>query len=307
MRCRMCGATAVINMRVHKLSLCAEHFQTWFVKQTNRTIRKYAMFGLDDRVLVAVSGGKDSLVLWDVLLQEGYKADGLYIHLGIDGGIDYSWRSLEKVKVFAAQHPEARLIEVNIPEMYGESVPEVAARRQREDRPCSVCGLIKRHEMNRIAKDQQYDVLVTGHNLDDEVAVLFSNVLHWQVGYLQRQYPVLKADDEGFSRKVKPFCRFYERETAAYALTRGIDYIYEECPFSRGATSLRYKDILTRMEHQTPGTKMHFYTKFLKAKEDGLICGALDFKHVMTVCSQCGQPTTAEGLCSFCRLWDQAP
>lgn len=304
MRCRTCGATAVINMREHKLSLCAEHFQTWFIKQSDHTIHKYRMLTMDDRILVAVSGGKDSLALWDVLRQQGYQADGLYIDLGIDGGFGYSTRSREKVEAFAAQYPEAHLIIVSIPEQYGESVTEVAQRKQRRNRICSVCGLIKRHEMNRIALEQDYTVLATGHNLDDEAAVLFGNVLHWQVGYLRRQSPVLEADGEGLSRKVKPFCRFYERETAAYTLLRGIDYIYEECPFSFGATSLRNKDTLTQMEHNSPGTKMHFYTNFLKAKKAGLFGGTPVTMNEMQVCPQCGQPTTSDGLCAFCRLWN---
>ena len=75
-------------MRQHKLALCEVHYPEWFVAQTQRAVEKYRMFGPDDRVLVAVSGGKDSLSLWDVLLQLGYQADGLYIDLGIDVGTD---------------------------------------------------------------------------------------------------------------------------------------------------------------------------------------------------------------------------
>jgi uncharacterized protein (TIGR00269 family) len=291
-------------MREHKLSLCAEHYKAWFIKQTNRIIKKYRMFSKEDRVLVAVSGGKDSLVLWKVLLDEGYHADGLYIDLGIDGGFNYSKFSYSKVEAFTKSNPDAHLIYVNIPELFGESIPEVAKRKQRRDRPCSVCGLIKRHEMNRIAFEYRYDTLATGHNLDDEVAVLFNNVLNWQSGYLQRQSPVLPADVDGLSRKVKPFFRFYERETAAYALLEGIDYIYEECPFSFGATSLKNKAILNHMEHKSPGTKMHFYTKFLKAKKDGMFKNVQEEENEMVSCLNCGQPTTAERLCSFCRLWD---
>jgi uncharacterized protein (TIGR00269 family) len=264
------------------------------------------MFTHEDRILTAVSGGKDSLVLWDLLLHEGYQADGLYIDLGINGGFDYSKCSRLKVEDFASQHPEARLIIVNIPELYGETVPDVALRKRRQDRLCSICGLIKRHEMNRIAFERKYDVLATGHNLDDEVAVLFNNVLHWKVGYLQRQNPVLQSDGLGLSGKVKPFCRFYERETAAYALLRGIDYIYEECPFSSGATSLRNKGILTEMEHKSPGTKMHFYTNFLRAKDTGMLFETPEEKDELQRCPHCGQPTTSEGLCAFCRLWDRS-
>ena len=249
MRCRKCGTPAAINMREHKLSLCAEHYPAWFIEQTERTIHKYKMFTHNDRILVAVSGGKDSLALWDVLLQLGYQADGFYIDLGIDGGLNYSAQSKEKAQAFATGHPEARLIVADIPALYGESIPQTAKRTHRQKRLCSVCGLIKRHEMNRVALEGDYSVLATGHNLDDEAAVLFGNVLHWQVGYLLRQGPVLPADGQGLARKVKPFCHFYERETAAYALIQGIDYMYDECPFAQGATSLSHKATLNQMEH----------------------------------------------------------
>ncbi len=289
-------------MRAHKLSLCAEHYTEWFVQQTERAIHKYRMFMPEERVLVAVSGGKDSLALWEVLLRLGYQADGLYIDLGIDGGLAYSAQSSAKAQAFAAARG-AQLHIVSLPELYGETVYAIARRRRRAKRPCSICGLVKRHEMNRIAFESGYAVLATGHNLDDEAAVLFGNVLHWHSGYIVRQGPVLPADGAGLSRKVKPFCRFYERETAAYTLLRGIDYIYEECPYADHATSIWHKETLTRLEHESPGAKLQFYLHFLRAKEEGLFCLQLTDTEALHKCEQCGQPTIAEGICAFCRLW----
>mgnify|MGYP001128907079 CR=1 FL=1 len=300
MKCHKCGRPAVFNMRQHKLALCEVHYPEWFVAQTQRFIEKYHMFGPDDRVLVAVSGGKDSLALWDVLLQLGYRADGLYINLGIDG---YSAASREKVEQFAAQRPETQFTIVDIEAEYGETLPEVARRvRRGRDKPCSVCGLVKRHVMNRLTRDGGYDALATGHNLDDEVAVLFGNVLRWQTGYIARQAPVLPASQGGLARKVKPFCRFYERETAAYALITSIDYIYDECPHAVGATSLRYKGLLNRMEEESPGTKLQFYLGFLRARKEGFFRERAE-EVELHPCSNCGQPTSAPGLCAFCRLW----
>jgi tRNA-5-methyluridine54 2-sulfurtransferase len=178
------------------------------------------------------------------------------------------------------------------------------ARRVRRGRskPCAVCGLIKRHAMNRVARDGGYDVLATGHNLDDEVAVLFGNVLHWQTGYIARQAPVLPARQDGLARKVKPFCRLHERETAAYALITGIDYIYDECPYAVGATSLRNKDMLNQMEEESPGTKIQFYQGFLQARKEGFFREQAEEVELQP-CPNCGQPTSVSGLCTFCRLW----
>ncbi|RPI21255.1 MAG: hypothetical protein EHM70_25385, partial [Chloroflexota bacterium] len=104
MKCRKCGEKAQINMRQHKLALCKAHFLEWIPEQTQRFIQKYHMFSPEDRVLVAVSGGKDSLSLWDILAKLGYQADGLYIGLGIDGGVDYSDESHRFAQKYADEN-----------------------------------------------------------------------------------------------------------------------------------------------------------------------------------------------------------
>ena len=303
MKCKHCANAAVINMRHHKLALCGAHYLAWAPSQVQRTIEKYHMFRPKDRILVAVSGGKDSLSLWDILLQLGYKADGMYIGLGIDGGVDYSNQSHRKIDDFIAKFwPDAKLHVVDIPETYGMSIPQLARARRREDKPCSVCGLNKRHIMNRIAVEGGY-VLATGHNVDDEAAVLMQNTLRWQTGYLARQSPVLESTHANFARKVKPLCRFYEREMTAYALVRGIDYIYDECPHAEGATTLFYKTVLNQLETNSPGAKLAFYQEFLRARKEGLFQQVAE-SVVLHACDYCGQPTSAPGLCSFCRIWD---
>ncbi len=177
MKCVKCGQKAVINMRAHKLALCKDHFLEWIPAQTERFIEKYRMFSPQERVLVAVSGGKDSLSLWDILLRLGYQADGLYIGLGIDGGFGYSDQSQHLTEKFAAER-NVRLHVVSVAKEYGETIPQLAGRTQRGfDKTCSVCGMTKRHIMNRIARQGDYHVLVTGHNLDDEAATLFEQYL----------------------------------------------------------------------------------------------------------------------------------
>ena len=293
-------------MRQHKLALCKTHFLDWVPEQVERAISKYNMFTHQDQLLVAVSGGKDSLSLWDILQRLGYSADGLYIGLGIDAGVNYSINSLEYARNFA-QERNLMLHIVDIQAEYGETIPELAMRTNRGHyKPCSVCGLAKRHIMNRIARQNNYTVLLTGHNLDDEAAILFSNTLNWLGNYLIHQSPVLEADKPGLVRKAKPLCRMYEREMAAYALLRGIHYIQEECPFAEDSTSIYYKGLLNKMESDKPGVKLNFYLSFLRAKRDGLFSPSIDENaELLHTCPECGQPTSAPGLCVFCRMFIQ--
>ena len=301
MKCRKCAEKAVINMPQHHMGLCREHYLEWIPEQTARFIKKYGMFKTGEKVLVAVSGGKDSLSLWDILQQLGYQADGLYISLGIDGGIAYSHESERLASAFAAARG-LRLHVVDVSLETGATIPEIARRTHRgQEKPCSACGLVKRHEMNRVARDLGYAVLATGHNLDDEAAVLFGNTLIWAGEYLLRQGPVL-PEAPGLARKVKPLCRFYEREMTAYALLRGIEYIYAECPYAVGSTSIYYKELLNRLENDRPGAKLSFYLSFLEARARGLFAPVEQLRAELHACPGCGQPTSAPGLCSFCRM-----
>lgn len=294
MKCRSCRAGAVVEVRRHNAAFCAGCFLTYCRNQVTRALEEHKMIAPDERVLVAVSGGKDSLALWDLLLDLGYEADGLYIGLGIRG---YSEPSATFAQGFANRRG-AHLVEVDLPRDFGYDVRSAAKADHRV--PCSACGLSKRHIFDRAAIEAGYDVVATGHNLDDEAAVLFGNLLHWDLAYLGRQRPVLPGRD-GFPRKVKPLVRLSERETAAYCVLRGIEYQVEECPMSAGNKHLGYKDALNGVEERSPGTKAAFYKGFL---EKGTMLGAglaEEERGGLHPCQSCGAPTVAE-LCAFCRL-----
>src|SRR5256712_4564548 len=100
MKCRKCGGSAALELRRHNAAFCSPHFVEFFKKQVAEAIHKHRMFTRDEPVLVAVSGGKDSLALWDVLIEDGYRTAGLYLDLGI---FDYSLESHAKCEAFAAR------------------------------------------------------------------------------------------------------------------------------------------------------------------------------------------------------------
>ncbi len=293
-KCRVCREPAVIDLPRHNANFCAEHLQQLCRRQVEKAIGDFAMLDKTDRILVAVSGGKDSLAVWDMLVELGYVADGVYIGLGI---AEYSDESGRVAQAFADERG-LKLITIDLRDEYGYDVPTAAKVTKRV--PCSACGLSKRHLFDKAALDGGYDVVVTGHNLDDEAAVLFGNTLRWDIDYLARQFPVLPAR-HGFPKKVKPLVRLTERETAAWCVVRGIDYLIEECPMAFGNKHLAYKDALNAIERESPGSKASFLLGFLErlspvlaGRSDAAVDGLND-------CSVCGAPTTAD-VCAFCRL-----
>ena len=288
----------MIDVRRHNANFCEEHFLRLCRNQVERAIKQHQMLSSGDRVLVAVSGGKDSLAVWDILLELGYEVDGLYLGLGIDG---YSGRSEAYARAFARDR-DLNLEVVDLPADYGYDIPNGARAARRV--PCSACGLSKRHLFDEAARRGSYDALVTGHNLDDEAAVLLGNVLRWQGEYLGRQQPVLPAG-EGFPRKVKPLIRLGERETAAYCVLRKIEYVVEECPMAEGNRHLGYKEALNAIEEQSPGTKHDFYFGFLDRAVDRFVPAVDEERGPVGSCVRCGAPANAE-ICAFCRLVERA-
>ena len=110
MKCSKCTGQASIELRRHHSAFCKPHYLEFFDKQVERAIKRHQMFSQDDHILVGVSGGKDSLTLWDFLLRMGYQTTALHIHLGIG---DYSNHSYDRTAKFAEER-EADLVTVDL-------------------------------------------------------------------------------------------------------------------------------------------------------------------------------------------------
>lgn len=298
MKCRVCREPAVIDLPRHNANFCAEHFVRLCHDQVAKAIKDHAMIEPGDRCLVAVSGGKDSLAIWEIVVTLGYQADGLYVGLGIG---DYSNDSGVYAQNFADERG-LKLITVDLRDEHGFDVPTAAKATRRV--ACSACGTSKRHVFDQAALSGGYDVLITGHNLDDEAAVLFGNTLRWEVEYLARQQPVLR-ERPGFPRKVKPLIRLAEREMAAYCIVRGIDYQVDECPMAAGNKHIGFKEALNAIEERSPGTKHVFYHGFLDRVAPLLAPTTVAERGELLACERCGAPSTSD-LCAFCRIAEKA-
>jgi len=293
-RCKICQKEAVVFFKSHRISLCEEHLKSFVEKRVKEAIKSHKMINRGEKILIAVSGGKDSLSLWQILTNLGYEADGMFIDLGIPGFSQESWEKCEKL----SRRLSRKLFKTSLEEIFGMNLLDIAKLERRV--PCASCGMIKRYIMNNFALKNGYKVIATGHHLDDECSILLGNVLNWQVEYLRRQDPSLK-EENGFVRKIKPLVLCSEEEIENYARVMNIDHVGKGCPLSKGATSHFYKSIMNQIEEKMPGTKLRFYKGFLKIKKDTF---GDEKPAELKPCIRCGYPTTAE-ICSFCRLHER--
>jgi len=303
-RCRLCRnekkrTPAEIYLPAHRLPLCRQHFVEWFERYLERTIRSFHMFSRGEKILVAVSGGKDSLTLWQALTSLGYEADGLFIYLGIE---ENSFSLLSRRAVEATAERLGRPL--HIIDMEAELGFTISDLRKKTRKYCSMCGSVKRHYLNQLAKRLGYQVIATGHNLDDEASSLLGNLLNWNLKYLARKYPVL-PEEHGFVRKVKPLCRFTAKEIQTYAEIKRLPYLPESCPLSEEATRPLYAELMDELEEKAPGTKLRFYLEYLRKalplfaeKRENFMDKAL------IKCEVCGEPAVSSP-CLVCRLKEE--
>lgn len=295
MKCTKCGGYATVRVPRHNAAFCNEHYVEHIRRQVERSIHDFRMFTAADTVLVAVSGGKDSMALWHILHVLGYRVQAVHLNSGFE---TFSVESAAAVRAFAESR-RLPLREVSVEEELGFSFEQARAKSGKS--PCSLCGTFKRYVLNKTARETDATVLATGHNLDDETAFLMNNVLNWQMEYLERQAPVLPAE-AGMSRRTKPLVRVTDEETARYCELVGIHHTRATCPYATDVTSHFYKGVLREIENNAEGIKAAFYLGFLRKLQPILADRREAREPDPHVCPDCGYKTLNPGRCFVCTL-----
>lgn len=294
MKCSRCRAPADHRFPAHNARFCDDCLILFVNRQVERAIKQFDMLEPGQTVAVAVSGGKDSLALWDVLHELGYETKAVHLVLDLP---DFGPQSLEACQAMAHRLGQELHIS-DVKELSGLSMDELWRGSHREY--CSVCGTMKRYYLNRLCHDLGCEVLATGHNLDDEAGRLLGNLIRRNERHLLRQWPVLEgmsADvGPGLSKKIKPLCRLSVDELKIYAKIRDLPVAHGSCPRNRGATLLYYQEAMDFLDQNMPGTKRNMYFGFLDEKG-----GPPPSPDPVGRCQVCAAPSHAE-VCIACRL-----
>ncbi len=288
-RCNFCKLLKEgIVFRHYNLKVCLECFPVFFKKRVQETIEKFKMFSKKDSILVAVSGGKDSMSVLKALKDMQYNIKALHIDVGIG---EVSKKSKKFVQTFCEEENISLKI-IKLQEEINSSVEELSKISKRP--VCAVCGMLRRYIINRESLGQ---IIVTGHTLNDEVSFILKNMIFWNDELLSRIYPVL-YEKEGLSRKAKPLCLITEQETRLFCETTSISYIDESCPYKSEVYEL-FKKIVYEINYEFPGSIIGFYKGYLKRLKNFYPETANNIS--LQQCKNCGYMTVSE-LCSICRL-----
>ncbi len=285
--------------------LCKRCFSESIEDKVRATISKYKMLDYNDHVAIAVSGGKDSITLLEVLakMERKYpraKLTAVTVDEGIVGYRDEAMQIAENsCKKLGIPHHT-----VSFKQLYGVTMDDIAQRigeQKIQLTPCAFCGVLRRKALNIAALDVGANKIATGHTLDDEVQTTLLNIFHGDIPKIVAEGPITGRVHPRLVQKVKPMCEVPEKESALYAFVKGVDFQSTPCPYAGEAMRNDIRGLLNRMEERHAGTK---HTVFRSIEKLRPAMTEVTQKGEFKECKECGEPAAGE-LCMACQLLKQ--
>ena len=269
-------------------------------QEIKKTIENYKLCNKKEKVLVAVSGGKDSATTLYVLKKLGYNVEAFYLDLLIG---DWSKKNQVAVQELC-KLLKVKLHLVNIRDELGYSMCSIKGGIKSKERlsNCMICGVIKRYLLNKTARKLGAKKIATGHNLDDEIEVYFMNLLKantdllWGVG---PQNGVIR--DKKFVPRIKPLYFITNAETKKFTKTLKLPVVYEKCPCSTKA-GIRNdaRAMISEFEKKNKKIKKELIGNMLKTIEQNR-----PRKYwAISYCENCGEPSRNK-VCKSCLLFEK--
>ncbi len=294
-RCVKCGRPARVRLVYGNAWLCDEHFLEHVRDKVLKSMQRYSMVRPGDRVILGVSGGKDSAALMDVLdkIASDLEVDVVAVHINLGIG-DYSSESLRAFRLACSRAMRVKCLELDLKELIGMYLPDIVRMSRRP--ACSVCGLIRRYLLNALAIEVGASSVATGHHLNDVLVYALKNFLGQNVGQLSKLGPVVEGEGSA-ARRIRPLFDVYEDETAAYALLGEVPYTPAVCPFKpRGSVEELLKGALNSLESGSPSMLISSVRAIAREASRYPASSA-----PVGACKYCGMPTSRD-VCGFCSL-----
>jgi tRNA-5-methyluridine54 2-sulfurtransferase len=264
-------------------------------KKVQETIKNYKLIDKKSKVIVALSGGKDSTTILYILHKLGYNVEGLMIdlHLG-----NWSKIHLKNMKEFCKELKVPFHV-ADLKKEIGQGICFIKSvlKKEKNLTGCTVCGVIKKWILNRWAKKLNADVLVTGHNLDDECQTVLMNFLKGNILLGIRSTPSTgEKNQEGFVQRVKPLFFVPESEIRKYAEKQKFNILYDKCPCAIGTYRVETRGWLNGISDKEKLKIVEGWQKIIpklnKNKEQNV-----------KKCKTCGEPSKSE-ICKACRIFE---
>ncbi|MDP7323973.1 MAG: tRNA 2-thiocytidine biosynthesis TtcA family protein [Candidatus Woesearchaeota archaeon] len=273
-----------------------------FEQQVVHTIKQHNLLDKKEKILVAVSGGKDSTAMLYLLHKLGYALEAITVDAKIGC---YSAENLENIKKYCGSLG-IPLHVISFRDHFGGSLcylQDVLKEKGVDLKSCTTCGVLRRHLLNIHAKRLGADKLVMGHNMDDEVQALLMNYMKNHLEKCARMGPLVgSAKNDFFVRRVKPFYFMEEKDIVKYAKMMKFPVKYAVCPCASGGFRYKLREFLRGFENNHPSYLKNFMQHFvtvlpLLQKQYLQKTGRKEFRF----CSDCQEPSL-QARCRSCEI-----
>ena len=217
----------------------------------------YHLIEDDDRVLVGLSGGKDSLCLLELLAQRSriqhprFTIEALHVRMeNIHYETDTSYLKQFCDDIGICLHVRSTRFEVAaVRENTLEQPSESAARLRKQKQPCFLCSWMRRKEMFNLAQELGCNKIALGHHQDDLIHTALMNLMFQ--GRFETMPARLKMRKMPLSI-IRPLCMIQEADIKAYAEMRGYQKQTKLCPYETDSHRTDIKHLYDDIEHLNP-------------------------------------------------------
>lgn len=263
-------------------------------KKVKETIKKYKICNKKEKIVVALSGGKDSTLTAYLLKKFGYNILGFHINLGLG---DYSERCENTIKKFCKEF-KIKLFVYDIKKEMGSKACYLRSKVQSKQKltNCLVCGVIKKSIMNKEARDLKVDKIATGHNLDDETQTFLINIFKASLKLSANSGPITRnAFNKKFIPRIKPLFFILENDIKKYIKLKKLRIISQPCPCRIDSYRIQVRNFLKTVSGKQKENIMKNFelmqNKIQKLRDNRF-----------AYCENCGEPSRNK-LCKKCSLF----
>lgn len=271
-----------------------DNYNKMIFSRINTLIDDYELIKEGEKIAVALSGGKDSVLTLHALKNYQLNADFDFelFAISVDEGIEgYRQHGLDAA-INNAKLCDVPLFQKSFSIEEGFALDDIYSYFKSA---CIPCGVFRRNILNKTAYELNADKIATGHNLDDEIQSFLMSFSRGDTVKFSKFGPELYRIHDKLVPRIKPLWNTPEKDVGTWAILNGIDIHLAECPYSNLSLRAKIKDFLNKTESQHPGIKENVMNSFKQ------ILDVPSTRTFLNECEKCGEPTSGK-ICKACEI-----
>lgn len=272
--------------------LSRDEFNQNIIERVRRVIKDYELLEKGEKIAIALSGGKDSILTLHLLHRFKEEFNLQLVAITIDEGISGYREKGVKAARENADKLGVQLIEKNFSDEFGYKLDQISHLYKSS---CIPCGVFRRYLLNKTAYQLGADKVATGHNLDDEVQSFLMSFAKADFRRFSKFGPKLHRIHPHLIPRIKPLWEIPETDVETWADLNQVSVHLEDCPYASQSLRAKIKNYLNILEEKHPGTKIGILESFKKTFRS--------YENVVELfeCDICGEPSSLR-VCKACKM-----